>query len=153
MRDEHRHDLRDQAAAQRRVEPVPDPVGHPAEQRRRDEHPQRGPERARPSTPPRSRRSSQPCATHIATVPTTVPSTIPAISNGPYSAAASAAFTTRLRPASAVVAHGRWRLKNVREKSRLTPWNGSEIDHQTSAVEVELGGLGVEGAALVDAAA
>ena len=38
-----------------------------------------------------------------------------------------------LSPNSAVVAQGRWRLKNVRENSRLTPWNGSEIDHQTSA--------------------
>ena len=65
-----------------------------------------------------------------------MPITIPAISNGPYSAAASAAFTTRLRPASAVVAQGRWRLKNVRESSRLTPWKGSEIDHQTIAVDV-----------------
>ena len=33
------------------------------------------------------------------------------------------------------MAQGRWRLKKVRENSRLTPWNGSEIDHQTIAVD------------------
>ena len=32
-----------------------------------------------------------------------------------------------------MVAHGRWREKNVRENSRLMPWKGSESDHHTSA--------------------
>ena len=53
-------------------------------------------------------------------------------------------------PARAVVAHGFWRLKNVRENSRLTPWNGSEIDHQTIAVFTSSVACGVELAALVD---
>ena len=124
-----------QRAPERVVEPVPGRVGDAAQQRAPRPASAAPPPSVRaPSIPPRSRRSSQPCATHMTTVPTTVPITIPAISNGPYSAAASAAFTTRLRPASAVVAHGRWRLKNVRENSRLTPWNGSEIDHQSIAV-------------------
>jgi hypothetical protein len=35
-----------------------------------------------------------------------------------------------------VVAQGRWRLKKVRENRRLTPWKGSEIDHQNMAVDV-----------------
>ena len=70
----------------------------------------------------------------MTTVPTTVPITIPAIPNGLYSASDTSAFTVMFRKASAVVAHGCWRLKNVRENSRLTPWKGSEIDHHTMAV-------------------
>ena len=34
-----------------------------------------------------------------------------------------------------VVIHGRWRLKNVRVRSRLTPENGSENENQNSALE------------------
>ena len=34
------------------------------------------------------------------------------------------------------MAQGRWRLKKVRENSRLTPWKGSEIDHHSIAVAV-----------------
>ena len=70
----------------------------------------------------------------MTSVPATVPITIPAIPNGLYSASGTPALTTMFAPASAVVTHGFWRLKNVREKSRLTPWKGSEIDHQTIAV-------------------
>ena len=57
---------------------------------------------------------------------------------------------TRLTPASAVVAQGCWRLKKVRENSRLTPWNGSEIDHHTSASVTRSVASGAELAALVD---
>ena len=38
----------------------------------------------------------------------------------------------------------------MRENSRLTPWNGSEIDHHSIAVGGEVGGRGAERAALVD---
>ena len=36
-------------------------------------------------------------------------------------------------PASAVVVHGFWSEKYVREKSRLIPWNGNDSAHQSIA--------------------
>ena len=102
--------------------------------------------------PPSSVRRIQPWATVITSVPATVPITMPAMPNGSYSARATSALTTRLAPASAVVAHARWRLKKVRENSRLTPWNGSEIDHQTSAVVTRSVASRPELAALVEQA-
>jgi hypothetical protein len=53
-----------------------------------------------------------------AVVPIPVPATTPPIPNGPYSASAATAETTRSISASAVARQGRWMLKKVRVCSR-----------------------------------
>ena len=55
-----------------------------------------------------------------------------------------------LANASAVVIQGRWRLKNVREKSRLAPCAGSDSAHQNMPCRDEVRGVRPERAALVD---
>jgi hypothetical protein len=60
--------------------------------------------------------------------------TIPAMPNGLYRASETRPLTSMFTKARAVVAQGCWSEKKVRENSRLMPWKGSEIDHQTMAV-------------------
>jgi hypothetical protein len=71
----------------------------------------------------------------MAKVDTTVPTTMPAMPNGPANAIDTATFTTSTMPDRRVTSQGRWRLKNVRVSSRLTPENGSENENHSSAVE------------------
>src|SRR3954447_19287295 len=82
-----------------------------------------------PSIPPSVRRRYQAWARAMAEVLTTEPNTTPSTPNGLYSAADTATFTARFPTARLVLSHGFWRLKKVREKSRLAPFAGRESAH------------------------